>query len=104
MVDLFSYRPNYPDAAGYKGEADTSREAAEAIGRKLGSLQIRALRAIRGAGDRGLTADELADCLGEDHLSLRPRTSELKLMGLIRDSFQRRRNKSGKRAIVWVKA
>jgi Mn-dependent DtxR family transcriptional regulator len=91
----------YPDAPGHRG-IDTSIAAASALAPKLGRLQQMALGAIREAGQRGRTADELAACLKMDRYSIQPRTSELKRKGLIRDSGQRRLNASGKQAIVWV--
>jgi hypothetical protein len=59
---------------------------------------------IRDAGTQGLTADELAARLNMDRWSIQPRTSELKRKGLIRDSGQRRKNATGKLAIVWIAA
>lgn len=93
----------YPDAPGHRG-VDTSIAAANATAPILGRLQRLALQAIREAGWLGLTADELAARLGIDRWSIQPRTSELKRKGLIRDSGLRRRNASGKLAIVWVAA
>lgn len=91
----------YPDAPGHRN-IDTSVAAAEAIEPKLGRLQKMAEEAIRSAGERGLTADELAMRLGMDRWSVQPRTSELRRKGFIRDSGRRRLNATGKRAIVWV--
>ena len=93
--------PIYPDAPGHRG-VQTSIEAANDMAPKLGRLQNAALAAIRGAGHVGLTADELAATLDVDRWTIQPRTSELKLRRLIKDSGQRRKNASGKRAIVWV--
>lgn len=90
----------YPDAPGHRG-VETSVEAAGAIAPAAGRLQKLALAAIRDAGERGLTADELAARLGMDRWSVQPRTSELRRKHLIRDSEQRRLNASGRRAIVW---
>lgn len=91
----------YPDAPGHRG-IDTSIAAAEALLPALASMQSQALRAIRDAGERGLTSDELAAVLGRERWEMRPRTSELKLKGAIRDSRMRRQNCTGKSAIVWV--
>ncbi len=91
----------YPDDPGHRG-VDTSVAAAVALSPALGRLQHMALHAIRAAGARGLTADELAATLGLSRWSIQPRTSELKRKGLIRDSHQRRLNVTGKEAIVWV--
>lgn len=93
----------YPDAPGHRG-VDTSMAAAEALAPKLGRLQRMTEAAIRDAGDSGLTADEVAARLKMDRWSVQPRTSELRRKGIIRDSGQRRRNITGKAAIVWVAA
>lgn len=91
----------YPDAPGHRG-VDTSIAAAVALTPALGRLQQMARLAIAAAGDRGLTADELAATLNLSRWSIQPRTTELKRKGLIRDSGQRRANVTGKDAIVWV--
>ena len=91
----------YPDAPGHRN-VETSVAAAADLARKLGRLQHMSLAAIRDAGSQGLTADELAARLQLDRWSIQPRTSELRLKGLIRDSGQRRRNATGKMAIVWT--
>lgn len=102
MSDAFNFDgPEYPDAPGFKW-TDTSKAAAEAIAPKLGRLQRLALAAIRDRAERGLTADELADRLALDRYSIQPRTSELRRKALIVDSGLRRRNASGKAAIVWI--
>jgi predicted transcriptional regulator len=92
----------YPSEPGFKGDAETSREAAEAMQSKCGRLQQIAFCHIRAAGASGYTADELAEAMGMDRWTVQPRTSELKAKGLIVDSGQRRRNVTGKRAVVWT--
>jgi len=93
--------PIYPHAPGHRG-VDTSIAAAADIAPNLGRLQQLAYAAIKAADFVGLTADELAAQLNVDRYTIQPRTSELKLRGMIRDSGLRRKNASGKRAIVWV--
>lgn len=93
----------YPDAPGHRG-VDTSIAAADALEGGLGRLQRLAAQAIRAAGDKGLTADELANRLRLSRWSIQPRTTELRHKGLICDSGQRRANVTGKQAIVWVAA
>lgn len=97
--DLFDDR--YPDAPGHRG-VETSIAAAEAVAPKLGRLQRLALDAIKARGPWGLTADELAEALNLDRYSIQPRTSELRRKLLIADCGLRRRNSSGKAAIVWT--
>lgn len=93
----------YHDSPGHRG-VDTSIAAAADLEAKLGRLQQMVLAAIREAVWPGLTADELCDRLKLSRWTVQPRTSELRHKGLIRDSGQRRRNASGKQAIVWVAA
>ncbi len=93
----------YPNAPGHRN-VDTSVAAAAALAPKLGRLQRMAEAAIRDAGTRGLTTDELAARLSMDRWSIQPRTSELRRKGRIRDSGQRRANCTGKLAIVWTAA
>ena len=93
--------PIYPYAAGYRG-CETSAQAAQAIEIAIGRLQRIALAAIRAAGGRGLTTNELVSVVGIHRDTMQPRTSELQERGLIRDSGARRRNVSGRNAIVWV--
>lgn len=93
----------YPHAPGFKGTAETGREAAEAIAPQLGRLQRLVHDAVKGRGSYGLTPEEACDLLGIERVSLQPRFSECKAKGLIVDSGRRRLNPSSrKRAVVWV--
>jgi hypothetical protein len=102
-LDLFGFTPapEYPDAPGHRG-VDTSIAAAAHIAPKLGRLQRMAEQAIRSTGYYGATADELAANLDVPRWTIQPRTTELKLKGLVADSGMRRKNCTGKSAIVWV--
>jgi len=100
-ADEFDLFNPYPHSPGHRG-VDTSIAAAADIAPKLGRLQAAAQCAIAAAGAAGLTADELAENLDVDRYTIQPRTSELKVKGIIADSRQRRLNASGKRAIVWT--
>jgi hypothetical protein len=91
----------YPDTPGHRG-IETSVEAADAIAPATGRLQTMAYGAIRAAGPQGLTADELAAVINVSRWAIQPRTTELRRKLLITDSGMRRRNVTGKRAIVWV--
>jgi hypothetical protein len=92
---------DYPFYPGSRG-IDTSEAAADQIAPVSGRLRKLVLTAVSNAGYRGLTADEAAELLNIDHLSIRPRTSELRAQGLIRDSGYRRFNAGMKKMIVWI--
>uniref|UniRef100_UPI0035C96E9E hypothetical protein n=1 Tax=uncultured Sphingomonas sp. TaxID=158754 RepID=UPI0035C96E9E len=95
MSDLFGY----PAAPGAQNR-DTSRAAADAIAPAAAMLRDRALAVVERSN--GLTADEVAGRLGLSILSIRPRLTELSRLGKVRDSGVRRKNVSGKAAIVWA--
>ena len=95
MTDLFRY-PGTPGAQ----DRDTSRAAADAIAPTAALLRDKALAVLERSN--GLTADEVAGRLGLSILSIRPRLTELSRLGQVRDGGGRRRNGSGRKAIVWV--
>lgn len=91
---------SYPVEAGWK-EEDTSREAAEtvdAVG--LRALVVECLK--EPSNLLGLTADECAAELELSVLAIRPRFSELRALGVIEDTGDRRLNVSGRWAKVWA--
>lgn len=90
--------PAYPTVPAAR-PTDTSMAAADSVADRAGSLRDDVLMAIRQRG--GLTADEAADAIERDILTIRPRVSELRAMGAIEDSGERRSNSSGRAAIVW---
>lgn len=83
--------------------ADTSQQAAKALEPSVVRYRALVFHAIENAGAGGLTADEAADVLKLGILTVRPRCSELRAMGLVKDSGQRRPNASGNPMIVWVR-
>ena len=95
MTDLFRY-PQQPGAQ----DRDTSADAAAATARAAPILRAAALAVLEKSN--GLTADEVVGKLGLSILSIRPRVTELARMGKVRDGGDRRLNRSGRRAIVWV--
>jgi predicted ArsR family transcriptional regulator len=97
-MDLFTYAESYPKEPGWKAR-ETSRDAAESVRPKAKRLQQFCIDALRKHGP--LTADECADRLQIDKLSIRPRFSELAALGKVFDTGHRRLNESGKRAVVW---
>lgn len=89
---------SYPQTPG-SYPVDTSVEAAETV--DADTLRRQVLVVLDRWRD-GLTADEVAAVLGRDRLAIRPRLSELKRLGLVRDSGIRRPNRSGRSAAVMV--
>lgn len=97
LLDLMNQPGAYPFTPGFKSR-ETSRQAGASINSAV--LQAKVLEQFRIPG-MWLTADEVADRLGIDKLSIRPRISELSRLGKIMDAGCRRKNASGKSAIVW---
>lgn len=90
---------NYPHAPGFQG-TDTSRSAARHASASMRMIHNQVMERLRHSS--GLTSDEVAEQMQMSVLAVRPRMTELKLLGLIKDSGQRRANNlSGKRAIVY---
>lgn len=90
----------YPDSPGHRG-IDTSVDAADMIAPFSGRLRQLVHRTLY-AHPAGLTVDELCVVADFPRYSLQPRFTELKRAGLIRDTGQRRFNRSGAKAIVWA--
>lgn len=90
----------YPQVPGSMPR-DTSEAAAEAMRDRAETLRAKALDVI---GNQPATADEVADQIGASILAVRPRVTELAKMGWIEDSGVRRKNASGRSAIVWRSA
>lgn len=101
---LLDWRPTYPDVPGHRG-IDTSIAAAEAVKPRAAILREKCLAYVKRWGMTGSTADECAAALKESVLAIRPRFSELLRANRIEDTGTRRKNESGRSAIVWrVKA
>jgi hypothetical protein len=90
----------YPEGPGFQ-HRDTSEDAATEIEERAVTLRAEALMLLRRASAEGLTADEVATQADVTVLAMRPRITELSRLGLVVDSGKRRKNVSGKRAIVW---
>ena len=94
--DLFTY----PHRPGHR-RTDTSMAVADDMAPSARTLRAKVL-AVLNFRPGGMTADDCADLLGIDKLSIRPRVSELRELGQVRDSGRRSPNASGKMAIIWV--
>lgn len=64
-------------------------------------MEALVLQVIKGRGERGATADEIALALGIPNTSTRPRCTGLNRRGIIHDSGERRACGGHQRAIVW---
>lgn len=97
MHDLFDY-------VAATAPVDTRLASFEAIQPRADDIRAKVLRYMRNLasnGGKGVTADECADALRLDRLTVRPRFTELKKDGLIEDTGTRRKNRhSGKSAAV----
>lgn len=92
-------KATYPESPGFKAvDTETSRQAAAAVAGRAKTLRERVEEVL---AEEARTADEVARELGESELAVRPRLSELKAKGLIEATEERRRNGSGKMAVVW---
>lgn len=80
----------------------TSAAAAAAIEPRAQTLKSRVLSALRAAGSRGLTDDEIAEKTGLGPNTARPRRVELVTAGLVSDSGRTRTAAGGGAATVWV--
>lgn len=89
----------YPDAPGFK-VSGPSEQAADAIGGHANKLRATVLAQFA-SYPGGATADEVAKDLNLSVLSVRPRVSELKRTGKIKQTGARRKNESGMTATVW---
>lgn len=79
---------------------DTSLEAAASVakGGRAATYRARVLECIR---QRPRTDEEIGDALAMGQNTVRPRRRELQLDGVVRDSGERRKTSTGRKAIVW---
>lgn len=89
----------YPHRTGFVEKGGASQEAADIMKPTAKTLQLRILR--EWDGKPNWTTDEMAMWLGEDKGAVRPRFTELKLLGKIVKTGYRRKNRSGMSATVW---
>lgn len=84
---------------------DTSAEAGASMRNLTGDLSLRCYDEIFISwhhGAIGLTVDQLEIQLSRSHQSVSARVNELRDKGWVRDSGQRRKTRSGRKAIVWT--
>ena len=84
----------------YQRHSDTSKTAAGRAKPDSATLRKRVLNLLR-ATPRGLTDEEIAEALGMNPSTQRPRRIELVTALMVRDSGVTRPTKSGRAAVVW---
>lgn len=88
---------SYPHTPGHQN-TDTSRDAAAQV-TKLSERHESILEMLKTFGP--MTSDEVAETIKDSILAIRPRLTELKRLGLVHDTGTRRKNSSGRSAIVY---
>lgn len=91
--------PYNRDGVGYKRDG-TSADAADAVAPCASTIRARALAAFRQTS-AGMTADEVAERIGLEFVSVRPRVTELHTAGWIKKTDERRIGRFGKTQAVW---
>ena len=90
----------YPHKAGHRN-IRTSVESAEQINPQLRRLHKIILLELEKVFPKGLTSSELTNKLNKNLLTIRPRTTEMKHLGLIVDTEKTRKNEGGKSEIIY---
>lgn len=97
----YQKQSRYPYHAGYKGRS-TSKEAADKINMQYPRQKF-AIEDVFKLGEYNTyTADEVADQLSHNLISVRARITELTHQGLLQDSGERRKNKNNRNVIAWI--
>lgn len=76
-----TYRPTYPDMAGWKGNKSTGIKAAFAVSKDMGRRHAEVMGAFLPYGASGATCDTIAEIIGLPVYIVRPRASELERKG-----------------------
>ena len=88
-----------------KNDPETSREAAQAVAKKLTQIQEEVLAYALKRADLGFTDEQLTrDFYAQGRSTYRTRRAELTAKGLIVDSGKRREHGPGRRHTVWIHA
>ena len=94
MQNEFGFKDKYPHQAGHRGHRN-SITSAKATNKILSRTKKQILIELY-KHPKGLTGSELSDLTGVTILTIRPRTSELKLLNLIIDTEKNKNNEGGK--------
>ncbi len=99
-INIRKNKDIYPYKAGHRN-VDTSIKSAEFTNKHLKRISKVVLIELAKVFPKGLTGSEIANKCERSILSVRPRTSELKLQGLIIDTEKRRKNEGGQTEIIY---
>lgn len=95
--------PDMPyGGAPFVAGSETSEEAAALIGPKAETLRMQVLKFLIDQGDDGATDEEIQDATGMGSNTERPRRRELEEANLVLKTYRIRRNRSKRRAAVYV--
>ena len=98
--DLF----NAPERVNkYQSHSQTSRQSAQSIESTAQTLRAKVYGFIKDSGPYGATDEELQMVLDMNPSTQRPRRVELVEKGLVKDSGKKRKTKSNRLAVVWVR-
>jgi len=90
----------YPNVAGHRG-VRTSIQSAEEINPHISRIKKMIAIELESVFPNGLTGTELALRLKKNILTIRPRTTEMKLLGIIMDTEKTKKNDAGKPEIIY---
>jgi len=99
MQDEFDF-DKYPNVAGHRG-VRTSIQSAEEINPYISRIKKMMAIELESVFPDGLTGTELALRLKKNILTIRPRTTEMKLLGIIMDTEKTKKNDAGKPEIIY---
>lgn len=97
----YQKRSQYPYQAGYKARS-TSKEAADKINMRYPRLMFEIEDVYKFGDNLTYTADEVAEQLQKNLISVRARITELTKQTVLRDSGERRKNKNNRNVIAWI--
>ncbi|HCU25405.1 MAG TPA: hypothetical protein DF383_10320 [Deltaproteobacteria bacterium] len=93
QLDIFNTPPHVHQATSYRAALEIKQHAPKLRNLVLGFIDSR--------GEIGATCDEAEQKLNLSHQCCSARIRELYQDGLIEDSGERRKTRSGRKAIVW---
>ena len=97
----YQKQSQYPYQAGYKARS-TSKEAADKINMRYPRLMFEIEDQFKFGNQMTYTADEVAEQLQKNLISVRARITELSKQTVLRDSGERRKNKNNRNVIAWI--